>query len=138
MNKGNFFGVNGIINTNYSFHKKGNRITANTIIKTSSPSNINNNPDQPSCMTAASEVMLSLLNIINKGTAMGKPNIAINAAFWRACAAMADKKVNSNDKLMPPTQEIMMNLSGLIKGAPNNKLNNARLRSVMTNIMITL
>ena len=60
------------------------------------------NCHQPCWYTGIIAFVANLLNIINTGVIIGKPKTAINAAFWLALAAMADKKVNTEDKAKLP------------------------------------
>lgn len=55
---------------------------------------------------------------------MGKPNIAMMAAFCWALAAMAARKVKTRLRLKPPNKTIPTKGAALITGLPKNKENN--------------
>lgn len=67
-------------------------------------------PHHPSWSIGLTATSVSRLRIINRGMAIGNPIMAINAAFCRALAAMADKKVNKSDKEKAPRQAIPTNI----------------------------
>ena len=62
-------------------------------------------------------VLESCINNISCGIIMGKPRIAIIAAFCWAFAAIADRKVKTRLRLQPPSNTNPINFS--VKVAPN-------------------
>ena len=85
-----------------SFHRNGNRITASIITRTSSIT-INNKVEAAIPVLSLKTVFANCINSINWGIMIGKPSIAIIAAFCCALAAIAERNVNTRLRLHPPS-----------------------------------
>lgn len=69
---------------------------------------------------------------------MGKPKIAMMAAFCWALAAMAAKKVNTRLKLNPPANTNSKNDQKENPGFPKNKVNTKNAALLITSISTAL
>lgn len=105
----------------YSFHKKGNKIRLKPMISIFNKIKIINNPHQPLTTTVFMVFSANLLNINKIGATIGKPKIAINEAFCWAFAAIADKKVNTIERLVPPKAANAVNNKLFAKGEPKSR-----------------
>ena len=65
---------------------------------------------------------------------MGKPRIAMIAAFCCALAAMAAKKVKTRLRLHPPSKTSPIKTPAFSIGLPRNKLNSARLSKLISSM----
>ena len=77
---------------------------ASAITSTSSPTSTALIIQKPPCMASENAAFEMRINKRICGMMSGKPRIAIIAAFCFARAAIADKKVNTRLRLMPPRQ----------------------------------
>lgn len=67
--------------------------------------------------------LLMRISIMSCGIIIGKPSIAMMAAFCCAFAAIAARKVKTRLRLNPPNKTIPMKGAALITGLPKNNLN---------------
>ena len=74
------------------------------------------------------------INTKSCGTIIGKPRIAMIAAFCWAFAAMAAKKVNTRLSPQPPKKTIPINVIIRFTGKSINNENSSILKMLMTNI----
>lgn len=116
-----------------SFHKKGNKITANKMtIRSRATSNK---------IVLALMVKMGLkaafdncINRISWGIISGKPNTAMMAAFCWALAAIAARKVKMRLRLQPPSKTRPIKAPAFTMGFPRNKLNKSKLSRLITSI----
>jgi len=80
----------------------------------------------------------ALININNCGMMIGKPRIAIMAAFCCAFAAMAAKKVNIRLKLHPPKKTNPMKMAERSTGYFMNSANKIKLSALIASISMEL
>lgn len=83
-------------------------------------------------------VALALININSWGMIIGKPRMAMMAAFCCAFAAMAAKKVNIRLKLHPPKNTKPMKMAERSTGYFMNIENKMKLRALITSIRTEL
>ena len=114
-------------------------MTDKAITNISNPTiNIDNSKTAPWLNTSPNATLDNLISKSNCGTINGKPSIAINAAFCCALAAIADSKVKTKLKLIPPKHTIPKKASVLFNGFFNKRKNNPRLSTLINNIKIIL
>lgn len=89
-------------------------------------------------VVASNTVFDIFINIINWGMMIGKPRMAMMAAFCCAFAAMAAKKVNTKLKLHPPKKTNPMKIADRSTGYFINNANKIRLSVLITNIKTEL
>ena len=76
---------------------------ARATTKISRPASNSTICSRPPCITSEKTILDIFISSINCGIISGNPIMAISAAFCCALAAMADKKVNTRLRLMPPS-----------------------------------
>lgn len=72
------------------------------ITKASSPARSKTIWNKPPCITSAKTIFDIRISSINCGIITGNPMITINTAFCCARAAIADRKVKTRLRLVPP------------------------------------
>ncbi len=122
----------------YSCHKKGNSIMPRKITNMSRAINTRARLHQPGIYTGSRAVMANLLSIINIGVTNGKPRMAISAEFCCARAAIADKNVNTAERLRLPVKVMMTKRPLCASGQPSIRQKSARLTILITNMRIML
>ncbi len=108
-------------------------MTANNITRPSIASNNKNGRTGNGfwMLNAAAESFISRMSC---GIIIGKPSIAMIAAFCCALAAMAAKKVNTRLRLRPPVKTSSKNGKKANPGFPKNKVNNRKLALLIRSI----
>lgn len=87
---------------------------------------------------ASKTVPDAFISIINCGIIIGKPSIAMIAAFCCALAAMAAKKVNTRLKLHPPKNTNPIKTAERSTGYFMKSANKIKLRALITSIKTEL
>lgn len=86
-------------------------------------------------LNTADEILIS---IISCGIIIGKPRIAMMAAFCCALAAIAAKKVNTKLRLTPPNKTKPMKGRNFKTGLPKKSEKIKKLRALITSISTAL